>query len=103
MNRPSGLNNARSKSRKDPRSTRRHAGWLGYSVALLSVGGALLVRWLLDPVLGNNLQLLTFYGAVAIAVWFGGWRPAIVASVLGYIAADYLFVPPRYQIVFHTL
>jgi PAS domain S-box-containing protein len=71
-------------------------------VALLSVGGALLVRWLLDPVLGNNLQLLTFYGAVAIAVWFGGWRPAIVASVLGYIAADYLFVPPRYQIVFDT-
>jgi PAS domain S-box-containing protein len=94
-----GLNNSRSRSQKAPSPTERHSAWLGYVVALLAVGIALLIRWLLDPLLGNSLQLLTFYGAVAIAVWFGGWRPAILAGVLGYIAADFLFVPPRHQIV----
>jgi PAS domain S-box-containing protein len=61
---------------------------------------ALLIRWLLDPLLGDNLQLLTFYGAVVIAVWFGGWRPGTLAAVLGYLAADYLFIPPRYGFAF---
>src|SRR5262249_29160820 len=35
------------------------------------------------------------YGAVAVAVWFGGWRPALLASLLGFAAADLLFVEPE--------
>ncbi|HKX62759.1 MAG TPA: PAS domain S-box protein [Verrucomicrobiae bacterium] len=81
-------------------STKRDSGWIGYGMALFSVGAALLIRWLLDPLLKDNLQLLTFYGAVVIAVWFGGWRPGTLAAVLGYLAADYLFIPPRYEFVF---
>ena len=62
-----------------------------YAIALLSVAAAVLLRWILVPVLHNNFGLITLYGAVAIAVWYAGWRPAVLATVLGYIAARYLF------------
>ena len=32
------------------------------------------------------VPLVTLYGAVAAAVWFRGWRPALLAAVLGYFA-----------------
>jgi len=56
---------------------------------------AVLLRWLLDPVLGDSLPLVTLYGAVAFGVWIGGYRPAVVAVVLGYLACSYLFIAPR--------
>ena len=62
-----------------------------YGVAFLSVALAFVVRWLLDPFLGSQLQLGPVYGAIAIAVWFGGWRPALAATIIGYIGAQYLF------------
>jgi PAS domain S-box-containing protein len=69
---------------------------LGYGVALLSVAVAVFIRWVLDPLLGGRLHLLTLYGAVAVTVWFGGWRPGALAALIGFAAADYLFIPPRY-------
>ncbi len=68
---------------------------LDYGMAFLAVAAAVTVRWLLDPWLGDSLALVTLYGAVAIAVWFGGVRPAIVATVLGYLACAYFFIEPR--------
>ncbi len=74
--------------------------WATYGVALFSVGAAILIRWLLDPFLHDQLQLLTLYGAVAMAVWFGGWRPALLASMAGYVLAQYIFISPRYAFDF---
>jgi two-component system CheB/CheR fusion protein len=56
---------------------------------------AILVRWILDPILGDSLPLVTLYGATAFAVWLGGYRPAILSIILGYFACDYLFIPVR--------
>lgn len=56
---------------------------------------AVLLRWALDPLLGDTLPLATFYGAVAVAVWLGGWRPAALATLVGYVTMRYLFIPPR--------
>jgi PAS domain S-box-containing protein len=64
-------------------------------VALLAVAAAVLLRWLLDPWLEDQLTLVTLYGAVAVAVWVGGFRPALVAVAVGYFACDYLFIQPR--------
>ena len=75
--------------------------WLTYVVAVLSVAVAILLRWLLDPTLGNSLPLLTLFGAVAVSVWFGGWKPGLLAALLGFAAADYLFLPPRFGFVFN--
>ncbi len=69
-------------------------------MALLSVTVAIFIRWLLDALLEQNLALLTLYGSVAVAVWFGGWRPAALVAVAGFLAVNYLFVPPRYAFKF---
>jgi signal transduction histidine kinase len=73
-----------------------------YAVAILSVAVAMLVRWLLDPLLGDSQPLSLLFGAIALTVWFGGYKPAIFATVLGYVAADYLFTEPRGEIAIHT-
>lgn len=72
---------------------RRRVGEFGG--ALLFTGLAILVRLAFDPVLGNDQPLATIYGAVALAIWLGGLRGAVLAATLGYVAANYLFVPPR--------
>jgi PAS domain S-box-containing protein len=74
--------------------------WAGYGIAIIAVGVSVLIRWLLDPLIGYHLELVTLFGAVAATVCFGGWRPALLAAVVGYFAAHYLFVPPRYEILF---
>jgi signal transduction histidine kinase len=67
---------------------------IGYLAAAAALAAAVLLRWLLDPLLGDFLPLATLYGAVAIAVWFGGYRPALLATVLGYLVCELLFVEP---------
>src|SRR5262249_2271003 len=53
-----------------------------------------------DPLMGDHLPLATLYGTVAFAVWFGGYRPALLAAALGYLACDYLFIEPRGSVLF---
>jgi PAS domain S-box-containing protein len=45
--------------------------------------------------MGDALPLVTLFGAVAAAVWLGGYRLAIPITLLGYAACHYLFIPPR--------
>lgn len=71
-----------------------------YGLALLIVTVALLIRGLLDSFLGNNLPLLTLFGAVALVVWTSRWRAATLAAVIGYVVANYLFIHPRHDFVF---
>lgn len=72
-------------------------------MALSCVAVAFFIRWLLDPLLGDNFAFLTTYGAVAIAVWYGGWRPALVATVAGFLLANYFFIPPRGVFAFDAI
>ncbi|HET7098438.1 MAG TPA: PAS domain S-box protein [Casimicrobiaceae bacterium] len=69
-----------------------------YATAIAALVAAVLLRWALDPLIGDSLPLVTLFGAVAIAVWVGGYRPAIVVSVLGYLACNFLFIAPRHTI-----
>ena len=66
-----------------------------YVLAGAALGSAVLLRLILDPLMGDTLPLVTLFGAVAIAVWLGGYRPAVVVTVLGYVACAYLFIQPR--------
>ena len=70
-----------------------------FLIAAAALVGAVLLRWVLDPLMGDALPLVTLFGAVAAAVWVGGWLPALVVAILGYLACAYLFIPPRGQIV----
>jgi PAS domain S-box-containing protein len=69
-----------------------------YGVAIVAVVTAVLIRWLLDPLMGDTLPLVTLFGAVAAAVWAGGYRLAMATAVVGYIACAYLFIEPRGQL-----
>jgi len=66
-----------------------------YAISLLVLAGAVLLRWLLDPVIGDSLPLVTLFGAVAAAVWVGGSTPALLVTIVGYVACHYLFIEPR--------
>ena len=66
-----------------------------YGASLAALAVAVLVRWLLDPVLGDTVEFITVFAAIGVAVWMGGYRPAMMVAVLGYLACHYLFIPPR--------
>src|SRR6266496_2876053 len=66
-----------------------------YAMGFAATAICLLGRWLLDPFLGNFTPFITLYAAVAFSAIYAGFGPAILAAVLGLIAADYWFVSPR--------
>jgi len=68
-----------------------------YALGLLALVLAVLLRWALDPLMGESLPLVTLFGAVAAGVWLGGYRVAIPMVLLGYVACHYLFIAPRYS------
>ena len=66
-----------------------------WGLSLAAFAAAIVLRWLLDPILGNELPLVTTFGAVAAAVWVGGYRPALAVALVSYLAVSYLFIDPR--------
>lgn len=68
---------------------------LGFVLLILAV----LLRWALEPLMGDSLPLVTLFAAVAAAVWLGGYRLAIPLALIGYVACHYLFIPPRYALI----
>ena len=68
-----------------------------YGLGLVAVVVAVLLRWALDPLMGDALPLVTLFGAVAAAVWLRGFRLAIPVALIGYAACHYLFIAPRYH------
>ena len=77
-------------------------GIKAHLLAISVLALALVLRWALDPVLGDAMPFVTVFGAIALAVWVGGWRPAVVVVVLGYVACSFLFIEPRGVITMDT-
>src|SRR4051794_10348843 len=62
---------------------------VAYGVALAATAVSLLVRWPLWPVLGNAVPQMTFFPAVVVAAYFGGFWPGVAATVLSAFLANY--------------
>ncbi|MBK7974534.1 MAG: PAS domain S-box protein [Deltaproteobacteria bacterium] len=77
-----------------PPPTARERGRV-HALAVAGLAVAVLLRWLIDPLLGPSVPFITVFGAVTAAVVLGGLGPGLVVSVLGFVACDYLFVAPR--------
>jgi signal transduction histidine kinase len=73
---------------------RRHSLALRYGVAGASVALALGLKLLLDPLMTQHSPFLLLAGAVMVAAWFGGLGPGLLATALGAMTADYLFLSP---------
>src|ERR1700686_478067 len=69
-----------------------------YAVVLCVAFLAIAARWALNPLLGDYLPFVTLYPAVAFAAWCCGVGPSAVLTIVGLIAARYLFVYPRYSL-----
>jgi PAS domain S-box-containing protein len=69
-----------------------------YGASVLALCTAVLLRWLAGPLLGTSFPFVTLFGAVAVAVWFGGRGPGLLTAVLGYAACNLLFVEPAARI-----
>lgn len=74
-----------------------------YTLGFLALAAAVLVRWLLDPLMGDTLPLVTVFAAVAAAVWICDYRLAILIALLGYIICHYLFIPPKFGFDFNVV
>ncbi|HEX5966404.1 MAG TPA: DUF4118 domain-containing protein, partial [Pyrinomonadaceae bacterium] len=74
-----------------------------YALGFVAVVLAVLIRWALEPLMGDSLPLVTLFGAVAAAAWLGGYRLAIPVTLVGYLACHYLFIPPRYRFDFTSV
>jgi PAS domain S-box-containing protein len=70
----------------------------GYGLAVLSVSVALGGALLLERFHFRDVGIPLFLFAVAIAAWYGGARPAVLALLLSCISFDYFFVEPRYTL-----
>lgn len=69
-----------------------------YLVALAAVLGAVLLRAALDGWLAERATYSALYGAVAIAVWYGGLNAGVLAALIGFPLSTYLFRWPSYGI-----
>src|SRR6185503_12842324 len=95
LRRPPALSPGFGKDRYS-RLTSAVRGSIGaWAVAMAALIAAVLLRWLLDPLMGDTYPLVTLFGAVAAGVWLGGYRVGLTVGVLGYLACTFLFVPPR--------
>src|SRR5512140_2894215 len=74
---------------------RRPALWR-YGVAVCAVLIAFAIRYSALGDMMNRLVFTLFVPAALVAVWYGGIGPGLVATVLGLVAGDYFFMPPRY-------
>ena len=64
-------------------------------MAVLAVAAALLVRWLLNPVLGQQGPFLLLTMPVVVAALYFGFGPAMLATLLGALVGSYLFIGTR--------
>ncbi|WP_013320180.1 EAL domain-containing protein [Gloeothece verrucosa] len=73
-----------------------------YLIAIGLVILAILLTLLLDPLLKTPLFAF-FYLAVFLSTWYGGRPSGLTASLLSYLAINYLIIAPRYVLGFKDI
>ena len=68
-----------------------------YATACAMAVVAVLLRELLDPVLGHVAFYVTVYVAVAFSAIVCGFAPAVLSALLGFLGVFYWFVDPRHS------
>ena len=71
------------------RSTQRQA-IRQYGVALLVTTLAVGLQYAVNPALEHRLPYMALFPAIAAAVWYGGWGPALMTASLGYLSINWL-------------
>ena len=69
-----------------------------YSLALLATALVLVLRGVLDPVIGSYVPYLGVLPAVVFAAWACGWGPSVLVTLLSFLAEQYWFIPPIHSL-----
>jgi two-component system CheB/CheR fusion protein len=65
-----------------------------FGFVCLAVAAAMLLRFLLWPILGPEIPFLFLWPAVLAAAWYGGLWPGLLATLLAALAEDYMLLGP---------
>jgi PAS domain S-box-containing protein len=74
------------------------AALLMASVAVVAI---VALRWLLDPFLPGQFPFVTTFSVVAVVAYYGGWLPALLSAVFGFLACGLLFTQLGYATPVH--
>lgn len=66
----------------------------GYAVAAVTVLAATLLRFAVNPLLGDTAQYVTFFVAIVLTGAVAGRGPAFAATILSILSATYFFIGP---------
>jgi K+-sensing histidine kinase KdpD len=77
---------------------REPSHFMRYGVALVALGAAFALRYVLYGGLDNRLPFAFFVPATIIAAWYGGFGPGMLAAVGGLLLGDYFFLPPHHSL-----
>ena len=73
-----------------------------FTVAAFAVLAAFLLRFSLNPLLGDKLPLAAFIIATTLMAWYAGFGPSILTFVAGLLLANWFFLPPRHTFAFFS-
>jgi K+-sensing histidine kinase KdpD len=72
-----------------------------FLLPILSVFLALQINWLIAPQIHTLPPFLAFIAAIMISAWYGGFRPAMLGTVLSVLVIIYYFIDPIYSFSFN--
>src|SRR6185369_5056821 len=71
------------------------SAWLAYLLAFVAVALTSLGARLFSTSPDVGVLVLLYLGVVTLTAWYGGLGPALLATVLSYLAANVFFIPTR--------
>src|SRR5947207_15653643 len=71
---------------------RKRPWQLRYGVAVLAIATATVLRVPLSHILGGSVPFILYFPAVLFAAWYGGFGAGFMATILGAIAANLLWM-----------
>ena len=69
----------------------------GYAIAVLSALAAWVLRMLIDPYLPGTVPFITYFVAVAVSAWVGGYGPAVFTTALAALIFRYFYMLPAFS------
>ena len=74
-----------------------------YSFAIVCAALGLWLRLALNSVLGITVPYITFFPAIMLSAWAGGFGPGLLTTLLGAVAAQYFLLAPLYSFALPSL
>ncbi|MDB6065088.1 MAG: hypothetical protein JWR26_1296 [Pedosphaera sp.] len=69
-----------------------------YGFALAATAAAFVVRYYFDPIMKDRYPFSMVTFTVTLVAWYAGFVPSLLTFVMGFLLANWFFVPPRHSL-----